>query len=130
MQYSVTSNNNALDSRETSVGASPKLRFYSGAKPANCAAAAAGTLLCEQTLPADWMNAAAGTKTKLGTWTGVAVAAGVIGHFRIYDNAGATCHIQGTASDSGTPDMVVDNATVAIGQTVIVNTFTLTPGNT
>ena len=101
VQKSVAVNNARLDANETAVGTAPKLRFYSGAQPANCAAARTGTLLAELTLPSDWMNAASsGTKTKLGTWsgTGAAGAGGgtVIGHYALMDSAGSTCHEQGS----------------------------------
>lgn len=129
-QYSVAVNNARLDSIETTTGASAKLRVYTGAAPANCAAAASGTLLVEIALPADWMNAAsAASKTKLGTWTGTAAATGTAGHFRIVDNAGTTCHIQGTAGMSGT-DMILDNSSIANTQSVTVNSFQLNAANT
>lgn len=130
MQWSIAANNAALDAKETAMGASPKLRFYTGAKPATCASGESGTLLCEQALPADALAAASSaSKAKQGTWTAQATAAGTIGHYRIYDNAGTTCHNQGSASDSGTPDMTVDNAVVAIGQTITVATFQINAGN-
>ena len=77
------------------------------------------------------MNAAgSGSKTKLGTWTGTAVAAGTAAHFRLVDNAGTTCHVQGSITlTSGGGDMTLDNTNIAISQTVTVNTFTLNAGN-
>ena len=76
------------------------------------------------------MNAASSaSKTKLGTWTGTATAAGVAGYFRIVDNAGTTAHIQGTAGMSGT-DLILDNSNIATSQSVTVNTFTLNAANT
>jgi hypothetical protein len=135
LQYSTTLRNNQLDQAEATTGASAKLQLRSGAAPANCGAADAGTLLCEITLPSDWMNAAsAGSKTKLGTWTGTGAAgAGSgtnAGHFRIKDNAGTTCHIQGTVTiTGGGGDMTVTNPSIAVGQTVTVDTFTLNAGN-
>ena len=131
LQYSVTVNNARLDAVETASGASAKLRFYTGAAPANCAAARTGTLLVEMALPADWMNpASAGSKTKLGTWSGTAVAgAGATpGYACIMDSAGTTCHLQGT-SGVGTGDIPVDG-TITSGQTVTVSTFTLNAANT
>lgn len=62
LQYSVPVNNARLDAVEAAIGATAKLRIYSGAAPANCAAAATGSLLCEMALPADWMTAAEGLK--------------------------------------------------------------------
>lgn len=132
MQYSVAVNNARLDAVESTTGASAKLQIRTGAAPANCAAAASGTLLCEMTLPADWMAAAsAATKLKAGTWSGTGAAAGTAGHFRIVDNAGTTCHVQGTASASGGGgEMTLDNASIAVSQTVTVNTFQLNAANT
>lgn len=130
LQYSIATNNARLDSIETTAGASAKLRVYTGTAPANCAAAATGTLLVDIALPADWMNAAsAASKTKLGTWTGTAATTGTAGYFRIVDNAGTTCHIQGTAGMSGT-DLILDNSSIATAQSVTVNTFTLNAANT
>ena len=116
-----------LDAIETTIGASAKLQLRSGAPPANCAAAASGTLLCEIALPADWMNAAAsGSKTKLGTWAGAAAAAGTIGHYRIVNTAGTVCGEQGTVTAAGGGgDMTVDNTSVAASQAVTVSTKTL-----
>ena len=130
LQYSVAVNNARLDAVETATGATAKLRIYTGAAPANCAAAATGTLLVDMTLPADWMAAASsGSKAKAGTWSGTGVAAGTAGYFRIVDNAGTTAHIQGTCG-IGTGDLQLDNTNIAISQTVTVNTFTLNAANT
>src|SRR5512133_4118589 len=99
MKYSVTVNNARLDAIETAVGASPIVRFFTGAAPANCAAADSGTQLAEGTLPADWMAAAAaGVKAKAGTWGLTGSAGGDIGHFRLYESTGTTCHLQGSVT--------------------------------
>lgn len=130
LQYSVAVNNARLDAVETAAGASAKLRIYTGSAPANCAAAASGTLLVEMALPADWMSAAsAGSKSKLGTWSGSGAAAGVAGYFRIVDNAGTTAHAQGTCGQ-GTGDLSLDNTNIAVSQAVSVNSFTLAAANT
>jgi len=131
LQYSVAVNHARLDVVETTIGQSPRLRFYTGAVPANPAAARTGTLLVEMILPADWMNAAsANTKTKLGTWSGVAVAGSgaTPGYACIMDSTGTVCHLQGT-SGIGTGDIPV-NGTITTGQTVSVDAFTLTAPNT
>src|ERR1044071_2634221 len=130
LQYSVAIQNARLDTVESTAGTAVKLRLYTGSAPANCAGTESGTLLVEMTLPSDWMNAASsGSKTKLGTWSATASATGTAAHFRIYDSAGTTCHVQGTAGTSGT-DMILDNTSIASGQTVTANTFTLNAGNT
>ena len=131
MQYSVAVNNARLDAVETTIGASPKLRIFSGSMPANCAAADAGTLLVEMTLPADWMNAAASaSKTLLGTWTGTATAgaAATPTHYRIWNNAGTACGMQGSAG-IGSGELQV-NGTITSGQAVSVSSFTINAANT
>src|SRR6266566_6728061 len=124
-QYSVAVRNAKLDQVETTIGASAVLKLFSGAEPVNCAAADPSGLLATLTLPSDWMNAAAaGAKTKLGTWSVAASGAGVIASWRIYDSGSAACHMQGNVSD-----MTFDNTNLASGQVVTVNTFTITAGN-
>ena len=131
MQYSVAVNNARLDAVETTIGASPKLRIFSGSMPANCAAADSGTLLVEMTLPADWLNAAANaSKTLLGTWTGTATAgaAATPTHYRIWNNAGTACGMQGSAG-IGSGELQV-NGTITSGQAVSVSSFTINAANT
>lgn len=129
LQYSVPVNNARLDATETTIGANPKLCIYTGSAPANCAAAATGTKLVEIALPADWMaDAASGSKGKQGTWSAAASAAGTAGYFRILNNAGTVAHAQGTCGQ-GSGDLQMDNTNIANGQTVTVNSFTLTAGN-
>lgn len=132
LQYSVAVRNAKLDAVENAIGISAILKIRSGAAPANCAAADAGTVLATLALPSDWMAAASGgTKAKSGTWEDVAAdAAGTAGHFRIYASDGTTCHAQGTVTGTGGGgDMTLDNAVLAAGQDVIISTFTLTAGN-
>lgn len=131
IQLSVTARNARLDAIETTAGATAKLQLRTGAQPATCATAASGTLLAELTLPSDWMAAAsAGAKAKSGTWSGVGAAAGTAAHFRIVDNAGTTCHLQGSVTaTSGGGDMELDNTSIAIAQAVSITTFTLTDAN-
>ena len=130
VQLSVAARNARLDAFETAAGTTAKLQIRTLAQPTDCAAADVGTLLCEITLPSDYMqNAAAGSKAKsVAAWTGTAVAAGVAAHFRIKDNAGTTTHMQGSVGQ-GSGDMSLDNTNIANGQTVTVNSFTLTDAN-
>lgn len=128
-QYSVAVRNAKLDQVEATVGPSAVLKIFSGAEPANCAAADPSGLLCTINLPADWMaNAASGTKAKSGTWSGAASGTGTAVSWRIYDSGVTTCHLQGNCGQ-GSGDMSLDNTNIAIGQTVTVNSFTLTAGN-
>ena len=130
LKYGITAQNAKLDQLFVAIGASPKLRFYDGLPPANAATAPAGTQLAEITLPATPMAAAAaGSKAKSGTWQGNAAAGGNIQYFRMYDSAGAVCHIQGSGGTSGA-DMIVSAVAVVNGQQITVNTFTITEGMT
>ena len=132
IQLSVETRNARLAAYEATIGTAPLLRMYSGAQPANCAAAATGTLLVEMTLPSDWLTApSAGAVGKSGAWQDVAAnAGGTLGHYRIYDNAGTTCHDQGSiTATGGGGDMEVDNTSVAINQQVTVTTFSRTEAN-
>ncbi len=130
MQFSDATVHGSLDAIETAIGATPTMEIRSGAKPATCATADAGTLLASFALPADYFsNAAARAKAKLGAWTGsggAGAGAGTnAGHFRI--KQGATCHIQGSiTATGGGGDMTVDNINIANGQAFTVNTFTVT----
>ena len=132
LQYSVAVRNAQLDAVESTTGTAAILRIYSGAVPANCAAAASGTLLAEMTLPSDWMAAASsGSKALSGTWQDASAnATGTAGHFRLLDSGGTTCHAQGTVTATGGGgDLTLDNTSIASGQSVTITSFTITAGN-
>ena len=136
ISYSATVKNAKLDTIETTISTSPKLRVYNGTAPATADTALSGnTLLAEGSLPSDWLAAASGSaKAKSGTWTLTGqsgAGAGTAGtFFRIYDSAGTTNHMQGTFTASGGGgDMTIDNNNIANTQTITVNTFTITSGN-
>lgn len=134
VQLSVAVRNARLDAIESTTGATAIMRLRTGAAPADCATADSGTVLATLTLPSDWMAAAsAGSKAKSGTWQDTSAdATGTAAHFRIYDSAGTTCHIQGTVTAlSGGGDMELQQGTAGLvsGQSFTVGTFTLTDGN-
>lgn len=132
VQYSTTVRDAVANQVETTIGTAPALELWSGAIPANCAAANSGTLLWTETLPSDWMAASSGgTKAKLGTWTAPGLAAAGAGtvavHFRIRN--GGTVHAQGTVGLTGSgADLIMDNTNIADGQDATVDTFTITAG--
>lgn len=131
VQLSVAARNARLDALETELitGGAPVLRIFSGAQPANCAAANSGTELANMNLPADpFAAASSGSKAKSGTWSGSGIAGGTAGHFRIYKNDGTTCVIQGSVGQ-GSGDLSLDNNVIANSQTVTVTSYTLTDGN-
>lgn len=131
IQLGDTLRNNLLDQIEVHISTTPILRIYTGTQPADCQTAASGTLLAEMNLPSDWMNAASGEqKTLLGTWQDASANAdGTAGYFRIYNSGDTVCHMQGSAGDIGTEDLVLDNASIATGQQVTVTAFTITAPN-
>jgi hypothetical protein len=136
IQLSIAVRNGCLDSMESTIGVSAVIRLYSGVQPANCAASETGTLLAEFDLASDWAAAAAnGSKTLnnlplttmglAGAGTGTAV-----GHYRIYESTKTTCHEQGSITiNGGGGDMIVDNISIATGQTVNITGKTQTAGN-
>lgn len=130
VQLSTAVRNARLDAIETTVGTAAVLKIFTGAQPANCAAANSGTELASMTLATDWMNAAAsGQKTLLGTWQDASANNnGTAAHFRIYASDGTTCHMQGSVGQ-GSGDLSLDNTTIATGQNITITAFTLTDGN-
>lgn len=125
LQLSVAVRNARLDAVESTIGASAIARIYS----------AADAVLVEMALPADWMNpASGGTKTKLGSWSGVGTVAAGVGvdatYFQIFDSTGLVLGIKGTITiTGGGGDMTLDNDNIAETQVVTVTQFTLTDGN-
>lgn len=132
VQLSVTARNNRLDAIETTIGTAALLTLRTGAPPATCATANSGTVVGTLTLPSDWLAAAAaGVKAKSGTWQDTSAdSAGTVGHFRIHDTPGTTCHMQGTVTiTGGGGDMTLDNNSVTLAQVITITGFTLTDGN-
>jgi hypothetical protein len=132
IQLSVDVRNNRLEAIETTTGTGAIMRIRTGAQPATCATADSGTVLATLTLPSDWMsNASGGTKSLLGTWQDTAAdATGTAAHYRIYDSAGTTCHLQGSVTATGGGgDITVDNVSFATGQQFTITAFSLTDAN-
>jgi len=132
VQASQVIRNARLNAIESSIGASPILRIYSGLAPSNCAEVATGTLLAEMTLPSDWLGSASGGNiSKLGTWEdSSANDTGEAGYFRIYDSAGSVCHMQGSVTLTGyAGELMFDDISFVLGDPVTIATFIITDGN-
>jgi hypothetical protein len=130
-QFSVALRNARADQVQAISGGTAVLNIYSGALPANCAAATTGTLLASIALPATFMNAASGGSAAMtGTWQdNSADNAGTAGYFRIFTNSGATvCTVQGDVSTSGAA-LNLDNVVFAAGQNFTAVLFTVAEGN-
>lgn len=117
---------------ETTIGGTALVRMLIGSMPANCAAANTGGTIAEFALPADYLDTpVGGTVGKNGTWQEASSdGSGTIGYFRIYDQPGTTCHLQGTCTNTGGGgDMTLQNVIVNAGQQITITSFVLTDGN-
>lgn len=125
--YSATLRNAQMDAITTAVGASGKLRIYSGTRPANVATAITGTLLAELTLNATFAGAASGGVLTLNAITqdASADASGTASHFRIWKSDGTTAVIDGNVGTSGS-DLNLNSTSITAGGTVSVTSFTIT----
>ena len=130
IQLSTTLRNNMVGQYESTIGTTPKLQIRTGAQPANCAASDSGTLLCEITLPSDWLGAASSGAVALsGSWAGTGAADGTAAHYRLKDSAGSVCHEQGSVTATGGGgDLTLDNMSIATSQAVSVTSWTRTQG--
>lgn len=126
IQIAISLKNARLDAVETEVGPSPYVQIRTGAPPEFVSSPDTGTVLATINCPADWMaDAVGGSKSKLGTWSGVGLADGVAGHFRLY-NSGGSAQIQGTVTGSGGGgDAIIQNVNIAVDQPVAIIGFTL-----
>lgn len=131
LQASVAVRNARADVVESTIGTAAVVKIFTGAAPANCAAANSGTELFSVAVASDWLSAASsGAKALSATATAAAIATGTAGHFRVYASDGTTCHLQGTVTATGGGgDMTVDNTSIASGQDVTINTFGWTEPN-
>lgn len=131
IQLSTAVRNARVAAIETTIGTAAKVEIRTGAPPATPATADSGTLLVSYTLASDWSTQTGGVLTFSGTpIAGTASGTGTAGHYRIKDNAGTTCHAQGTVTATGGGgDMTIDNTSIASGQSVQITGWTITDGN-
>lgn len=128
-QFAVAVRSSRAQALETAYGTAPLVEIFSGAQPANCAAADTGTKLASIALPSDWVTESNGVLTKAGTWSVAAIATGTAAHYRIKNTAGSTVMEQGSVTATGGGgDMTVDNTSIASSQTVTVATWVSTEG--
>ncbi|GIV35405.1 MAG: hypothetical protein KatS3mg031_2940 [Chitinophagales bacterium] len=106
-----------------------KLRIYTGAQPASPNDAASGTMLVEISIPSPAFGTASnGSVSKIGTWSGTAVATGVAGWARML-SSDLTKNYDFTVATSG-GDLTIDDANITTGGIVNVTSLTLTIGGT
>jgi hypothetical protein len=112
-QYGVTLRNNQVSQIQTTIGASGTLKIFSGAEPANCAAADPAGLLATIVLPASFLTSSGGVTTIAGAWSVAATGTGTPQPSCTHDGR-AVCPIEGTASAT----LIPHNTSITTGQTV------------
>lgn len=124
----VTSLRNArLDAITTAVGASGKLRIYSGTRPAT--GGTATTLLVELTLNATFAPAASGgVLTANAITAGTAVATGTASWARILKSDGTTIVMDLGVGTSG-QEVTIATTSIVTSATVSVSSLVITAGN-
>lgn len=130
-QLSVNTRNATLAAIEAEVGENPIITISAGSVPANCGTANTGTVVATMVLPTSWLSdPTLGSVTLSGTWQDLSAdASGTAGYFRLHNNAGTVCHMQGSISATGGGgDMQLDNTNIATGQQINITAFTITAG--
>lgn len=130
IRLSATLANARGDTISATVGASGKVRIYSGTQPANVAAAITGTILAELPLSATAAGATANGVTTFNAITTDSSAdnTGTATHFRVLQSNGTTGHIDGSVGTSGA-DMNLNTTSIIAGGPVAISSWTLTDGN-
>lgn len=133
LAYKATIRQAMLDAITTGAGASAKLRFYSGTRPATNGAIT--TLLAELICNATFAPAASGTTdgaavtlTLNAIASANASATGTATWFRIYKSDGTTFVMDGDVGTSGS-DLNMTSTSFVSGQPVAVSSFVITEGN-
>jgi hypothetical protein len=134
IRTSTTFANTALATIASQFPAGSLLDIYTGTQPASSDTAPTGTLLASVPLPASpWAAAASKAVAKQNTWSVTAVGTGTAGYGRLRTaaDAGTTnttdkrIDFDITASGGGGA-VTLDNTSIATGQTVTVNTLSVT----
>ena len=124
--YSATLRNAQLDQVTTAVGASGKLRIYSGTRPAT--GGTATTLLAELPCSATFAPASSGGVLTLNALTSAtAIATGTASWFRFLTSANAAI-VDGDVGTSGS-DLNLNSTSITSGGSVAVTSWTITAGN-
>lgn len=108
------------------LGASPKIRIYSGSVPANADASNSGTqlaeLVCASTPFSGFSDTGTAARATFGTITSDTSAdnTGTASFFRIVDSAGTTVKAQGTVGTSSA-DLILNTVAISAGSTVAIS---------
>lgn len=126
-QLSTTIRNAKANAVISGVGATGQLRIYddSAGVPTDCAAAPVGTLLVQFVLgnpfaPAPSNGVISPTLPASATPSNTGKAR----YYRVYDNAGTTCHIQGEVGAG--LGLVLSNSNLVSGGSAAISSWTIT----
>jgi len=130
VKYATSIRDGQADIAQTLTGESPTLEVWRGAEPLNCNAPDEGKLIASGVLPKVWLSASHdGTKEKVGDWILVGqkdAGTGSSGtYFRI--KQGGACFWQGSFGEG--KEMAPKENKIAVGQYVVVKSFTVRRGN-
>ncbi|CQD07351.1 hypothetical protein BN970_01386 [Mycolicibacterium conceptionense] len=113
------------------LGASPKIRIYSGSVPANADAALSGNtvlaeLVCASTPFSGFSDTGTAARATYGSIASdvSADATGTATFFRQLDAAGTTVKYQGTVGTSSA-DLILNTVAITAGSTVAISTATI-----
>ena len=132
IQLSTAVRSARIQALETSIGTGAIIKIWSGAQPANCAAADSGTELASITLASNWASVSGAVLTfdNAPLQDAAANGTGTAGHYRVYASDGTTCGMHGSVTiTGGGGDMTVDNTSFATGQEFNITGWTITDGN-
>lgn len=131
LSISTAARNAAVDALTAllNAGGAGSITIYTGAKPADPATAASGTVLATLTLPNPAFGASASGTANLGNVASVtATATGTAGWFRAKSGAG-TAVLDGTVGANGA-DLNLNSTAITSGGTVSITSGTITlPGS-
>ena len=113
----------------TYAGTNAIIHIYDGTQPANAnTAISTQTLLVSLNVSGSFGTDSNGTITMSSVTSATAVATGTASFFRITKSDNSTVVMDGSVGTSGT-DMILDNVSIATGQTVSITSGTIIRAN-
>ena len=113
----------------TYAGTGALIKIYSGTQPANAnTAISSQTLLASLPVSGSFGTDSNGTITLSAVTAATAVATGTASFFRIFKSDGTTVVMDGSVGTSAA-DMILDNTSIATGQTVSITSGTIIRAN-
>jgi hypothetical protein len=123
IQHSTTTRNRLRDGYVAAFPAGASLVICTGA-PAGVGNAAGGSALVTITLPVTPLTSGTGAVSLNGTWSATASGAGTAAHYRL--TSGSDIEEGTVTATGGGGDVTLDNVSIAIGQTVTLNSWNRT----